>query len=206
MRSKRRTRERTRRCARPRRRSQVARWTSAPLQSPRARRAHSEMHSMRTRCMVRPLPRQLLRSLTARSTPRPADLLRHITDPEHPLTLEQLAVVSRAQVHVYDPAASVDALAAAPSPGTPPQGHVFVEFTPTIPHCSMATLIGTRRIASHSPPWLGGLCNGKCADLTRDARRPYPPRAPHALPACAIQGRHPDQGGHAPVRECRCAA
>ncbi|KAL7411589.1 hypothetical protein BDY24DRAFT_395404 [Mrakia frigida] len=51
------------------------------------------------------------------------DLLRSITDPEHPLTLEQLAVVSAAQI-------------------TLSKNHVLVEFTPTIPHCSMATLIG----------------------------------------------------------------
>ncbi|KDE02777.1 hypothetical protein MVLG_06699 [Microbotryum lychnidis-dioicae p1A1 Lamole] len=54
------------------------------------------------------------------------DLIRSITDPEHPLTLEQLAVVSAPQIHVTD--------GARPS--------VRVEFTPTIPHCSMATLIG----------------------------------------------------------------
>ncbi|CED82094.1 Uncharacterized conserved protein [Phaffia rhodozyma] len=51
------------------------------------------------------------------------DLLRSITDPEHPLTLEQLAVVSNSQI-------------------TLSKNHVLVEFTPTIPHCSMATLIG----------------------------------------------------------------
>lgn len=55
-----------------------------------------------------------------------ADLIRSISDPEHPLTLEQLAVVSAAQITVTH--------------GTRP--HVLVEFTPTIPHCSMATLIG----------------------------------------------------------------
>lgn len=55
------------------------------------------------------------------------DLLRSITDPEHPLTLEQLAVVSPSQIHVSNK-----------------QGgeRILIEFTPTIPHCSMATLIG----------------------------------------------------------------
>ncbi len=33
----------------------------------------------------------------------PIDLIRSITDPEHPLTLEQLAVVSAAQIKVYNP-------------------------------------------------------------------------------------------------------
>ncbi|BGO89348.1 hypothetical protein NBRC10512_001755 [Rhodotorula toruloides] len=54
------------------------------------------------------------------------DLIRSISDPEHPLTLEQLAVVSSEQITVNH--------------GKRPS--VLVEFTPTIPHCSMATLIG----------------------------------------------------------------
>jgi len=54
------------------------------------------------------------------------DLIRSITDPEHPLTLEQLAVVSEEQIQVIH--------------GDKPK--VLVEFKPTIPHCSMATLIG----------------------------------------------------------------
>lgn len=54
-----------------------------------------------------------------------ADLIRHINDPEHPLTLEALRVVQLDHI-------GVDA-----------EGHhVSVQFTPTIPHCSMATLIG----------------------------------------------------------------
>jgi metal-sulfur cluster biosynthetic enzyme len=52
------------------------------------------------------------------------DLIRTISDPEHrSMTLEQLAVVSAPQVTV-----------------TP--NHVLVEFTPTVPHCGMSTLIG----------------------------------------------------------------
>ncbi|MBW0516969.1 hypothetical protein O181_056684 [Austropuccinia psidii MF-1] len=58
------------------------------------------------------------------------DLIRSITDPEHPLTLEDLSVVSSDQISVTYPTDSED------SP------HVLVRFTPTIPHCSMATLIG----------------------------------------------------------------
>ncbi|KAJ3046558.1 Mitotic spindle-associated MMXD complex subunit MIP18 [Rhizophlyctis rosea] len=53
------------------------------------------------------------------------ELIRHINDPEHPLTLEQLNVTQLDKISV-DPEAS----------------HVTVRFTPTIPHCSMATLIG----------------------------------------------------------------
>ncbi|XP_075796187.1 cytosolic iron-sulfur assembly component 2B [Pelodiscus sinensis] len=53
------------------------------------------------------------------------DLIRSINDPEHPLTLEELNVVEQVRVKVNDA-----------------ESTVMVEFTPTIPHCSMATLIG----------------------------------------------------------------
>ncbi len=52
------------------------------------------------------------------------DMLRHIQDPEHPLTLERLQVIKLDLISV-----SKDLT-------------VKVEFTPTIPNCSMATLIG----------------------------------------------------------------
>jgi len=52
------------------------------------------------------------------------DLLRSITDPEHPTTtLEQLGVISVDQIKVTG-------------------DRVDVQFTPTVPHCGMATLIG----------------------------------------------------------------
>lgn len=51
--------------------------------------------------------------------------IRDITDPEHPYTLEQLHVVSEEAIKVDDT-----------------KGVVYVEFTPTVEHCSMATLIG----------------------------------------------------------------
>lgn len=53
------------------------------------------------------------------------DLIRNINDPEHPLSLEELNVVEQLRVKVNDQ-----------------ENAVSVEFTPTIPHCSMATLIG----------------------------------------------------------------
>ncbi|XP_032891783.1 cytosolic iron-sulfur assembly component 2B [Amblyraja radiata] len=53
------------------------------------------------------------------------DLIRSINDPEHPLSLEELNVVEQLRVNVADEESSVS-----------------VSFTPTIPHCSMATLIG----------------------------------------------------------------
>ena len=53
------------------------------------------------------------------------DLVRNINDPEHPLTLEQLDVVKINDIFVDDGG-----------------NKVKVAFTPTIPHCSMATIIG----------------------------------------------------------------
>ncbi|KAA8583513.1 hypothetical protein FQN60_014721 [Etheostoma spectabile] len=52
-------------------------------------------------------------------------LIRSINDPEHPLSLEELNVVEQVRVKVNDAESTVG-----------------IEFTPTIPHCSMATLIG----------------------------------------------------------------
>ncbi|KZV70636.1 hypothetical protein PENSPDRAFT_651366 [Peniophora sp. CONT] len=54
------------------------------------------------------------------------DLIRSISDPEHrSMTLEMLAVVSSPQITVDNG-----------------RNHVLVEFTPTVPHCGMSTLIG----------------------------------------------------------------
>jgi len=53
------------------------------------------------------------------------DLIRNIEDPEHPLTLEQLRVVTIDQIKV-----------------NPAKREVDVTFTPTIPHCSSAAIIG----------------------------------------------------------------
>jgi len=53
------------------------------------------------------------------------DIIRTINDPEHPLTLEQLNVTQLPLVSVC-----------------PDTSLISINFTPTIPHCSMATLIG----------------------------------------------------------------
>ena len=71
------------------------------------------------------------------------DIISNIQDPEHPLTLEQLSVVRIDMVDVVDlsVANNDDAMDGQ-------DGHkrkfstVHVQFCPTIPHCSMATLIG----------------------------------------------------------------
>lgn len=51
------------------------------------------------------------------------DMIRHIDDPEHPNSLEELQVVYPHGVKVSG-------------------NKVSVQFTPTIPNCGMATLIG----------------------------------------------------------------
>lgn len=57
------------------------------------------------------------------------DLLRTIKDPEKPQTLEDLDVV-------YEDCVSV-------TQGKPNDAYIIrVEFNPTVPHCSLATLIG----------------------------------------------------------------
>jgi len=53
------------------------------------------------------------------------ELIRRINDPEHPLTLEQLNVAQFENITVDNQ-----------------DNHIIVNFTPTVPHCSMATLIG----------------------------------------------------------------
>lgn len=53
------------------------------------------------------------------------DLIRDINDPEHPLSLEQLHVVQEDLIKIDDG-----------------KNSLHINFTPTIPHCSMATLIG----------------------------------------------------------------
>ena len=54
------------------------------------------------------------------------DLIRSINDPEHPLTLEQLNVVQLENIKMNEKN----------------KNKMRINFTPTIPHCSMATLIG----------------------------------------------------------------
>jgi len=73
-----------------------------------------------------------------------SELIRSISDPEYPNSLEELRVVSAEQIEIGE-------------------NHVVVEFTPTVPHCGMSTLIGivnsfhlTTHGAYHRCP--SGLC------------------------------------------------
>ncbi|CAM0953744.1 unnamed protein product [Alopecurus aequalis] len=53
------------------------------------------------------------------------DHIRDIKDPEHPYSLEELNVVTEDSVEIGDELS-----------------HVRITFTPTVEHCSMATIIG----------------------------------------------------------------
>ena len=59
------------------------------------------------------------------------DVIRDIRDPEHPNSLEELSVVDLGSITVKR--------AAQDSPG---YGKISVSFTPTVPHCSLASIIG----------------------------------------------------------------
>lgn len=59
------------------------------------------------------------------------DLISSISDPEHPLTLGQLSVVNLGDIRVRHPDYASGRV-----------GEVNVQITPTITHCSLATLIG----------------------------------------------------------------
>ncbi len=58
------------------------------------------------------------------------DLIKDIRDPEKPNSLEELEVVFEEGVQVY------------PLKGSDEGYIIRVQFTPTVPHCSLATLIG----------------------------------------------------------------
>ena len=55
------------------------------------------------------------------------DLIRDIRDPEHPYSLEELNVVREESIVVKDNLRECI---------------IRIEFTPTVPHCTLATLIG----------------------------------------------------------------
>lgn len=59
------------------------------------------------------------------------DLISTMSDPEHPLTLAQLAVVNLPDIHVKNGPNKEKDLS-----------EVLIKITPTITHCSLATLIG----------------------------------------------------------------
>ena len=71
------------------------------------------------------------------------DIIRNIQDPEHPLTLEQLNVVRMDMVDVVDLSVEADDIMDLVDGQKKKKfSTIHVQFCPTIPHCSMATLIG----------------------------------------------------------------
>ncbi|XP_055353898.1 cytosolic iron-sulfur assembly component 2A-like [Paramacrobiotus metropolitanus] len=82
------------------------------------------------------------------------DIIRYIKDPEHPQTLEDLKVVYAEGVRVEHRSRHQELNECQPSIPIPTRNvradtissderlNVYVEFTPTVPHCSLATLIG----------------------------------------------------------------
>jgi metal-sulfur cluster biosynthetic enzyme len=74
------------------------------------------------------------------------EMIRNIQDPEHPHTLEELGVVSESQITI-----------------DPVTNQIDVRFTPTIPHCSMATLIG---LCIRVKLWRSGLDQAVVATTT----------------------------------------
>lgn len=65
------------------------------------------------------------------------DIIRTIRDPEKPNTLEELEVVTESCVEVHE--INED------------EYLVIIRFTPTVPHCSLATLIGKTCILFRPP-------------------------------------------------------
>jgi metal-sulfur cluster biosynthetic enzyme len=71
------------------------------------------------------------------------ELIRTIQDPEHPLTLEQLGVVIRSQIIIEEKKRAKEGNQQHPTKTTTTTTTTcLIRFTPTVPHCSMATLIG----------------------------------------------------------------
>lgn len=65
------------------------------------------------------------------------EIVRDIKDPEHPYTLEQLGVVSKDNIVV----GSIEPDGTTPDTGLPIR-YIKILFQPTVPHCSMAAIIG----------------------------------------------------------------
>ena len=73
------------------------------------------------------------------------NIIRNIKDPEHPLTLEELEVVNIDFINILrnNNSSSINLIENYLYPK-----EILVEFKPTIPHCSMAAIIGLSIIYS----------------------------------------------------------
>ncbi|KAI4118324.1 MAG: hypothetical protein LQ345_001586 [Seirophora villosa] len=70
------------------------------------------------------------------------DLIASIQDPEHPLTLGSLSVVNLPDISLTPTLSPPSSLSNQPTTSTPVMTTVTVLVTPTITHCSLATVIG----------------------------------------------------------------
>lgn len=111
--------------------------TSSSTHIPSNNKQSMESHSVQCNSIVRK------RDLWTQSSV--FDIIRNIQDPEHPLTLEQLKVVNIDHIKVVDnyvQRSSAHEPGSRSNDGSISFSKVEVRLTPTIPHCSMATLIG----------------------------------------------------------------
>ncbi|EED43856.1 transporter [Enterocytozoon bieneusi H348] len=76
-----------------------------------------------------------LREVTAEAI---FELIRDIQDPEHPYTLEDLGVVSLSDIKIYTVYNNTNIKC---TDGFPLK-FIEVQFTPTVPHCSLVGIIG----------------------------------------------------------------
>lgn len=104
------------------------------------------------------------------------ELIRSISDPEHPNSLEELRVVSTEQIEIGE-------------------NHIVVEFTPTVPHCGMSTLIGKIEFLPSDDEW---------RSFFLALRVVYPSEAV-AQSSTKVQNRYPVKAWFSPERVIRCA-
>jgi len=67
-------------------------------------------------------------------------IIRHIRDPEHSLTLEQLGVVTKSRITFKNNIENNEKMSGIEN--SDENNRVIIEIIPTVPHCSLATLIG----------------------------------------------------------------
>ncbi|GLT39131.1 hypothetical protein SLA2020_133380 [Shorea laevis] len=87
--------------------------------------ANPVVHAKKERVARTEDPHDLLGLSHFSSNQMGVNFVRDIRDPEHPYSLEQLSVLSEESITVDEKV-----------------GRILITFTPTIQHCSMATVIG----------------------------------------------------------------
>lgn len=89
------------------------------------------------------------------------EIIRHIKDPEHPHDLEVLGIVALNDIDVF----KIEDKTVLCSSGQPIQS-IRVVFTPTVPHCSMAGIIGLSIIYQLMAYTVGYLINVEIKEET----------------------------------------